>query len=50
MKKEVKVRVKPHTFVNVKAKILEGGSETKPRALSSIVDRKTPMIPPMKML
>lgn len=26
LKKEVKVRVKPHTFVNIKAKILESGS------------------------
>lgn len=26
LKKEVKLRVKPHTFVNIKAKILEAGS------------------------
>ena len=48
VEKETKVRVKPHAFLNVKAKLMEA-SETKVRALSSIIDKK-PAIPPVKML
>jgi hypothetical protein len=47
VEKETKVRVKPHAFVNVKAKLLES-SHTKVRALSSVIDKK-PAIPPVKM-
>lgn len=35
-KKDTKVRVKPHAFVNVKAKLLDVVAETKPRVMSSI--------------
>ena len=50
MKKDTKVRVKPHAFINVKARLLDVVTEIKPRASSSVVDRKTPVIPPIKML
>ncbi len=49
-KKDTKVRVKPHAFVNVKAKLLDVVAETKPRVMSSITQKKTPVIPPVKML
>jgi hypothetical protein len=35
-KKDTKIRVKPHAFVNVQAKLLDATS-TKPRVLSSII-------------
>ena len=47
IEKETKIRVKPHAFVNIKAKLLES-AEPKARALSSIIDKKT-VIPPVKM-
>jgi hypothetical protein len=50
VKKDTKFRVKPHAFVNVKAKLLDAVSENKPRALSSVIEKKAPAIPPVKML
>jgi hypothetical protein len=50
VKKDTKVRVKPHAFINVKSKLLDTVIESKPRASSSVIDRKAPAIPPVKML
>lgn len=50
VKKDTKVRVKPHAFINVKARLLETVIEFKPRASSSVIERKAPAIPPVKML
>ena len=46
-----KYRVKPSAFTNVKPKLMtESLDLTKIRASSSIAERKTPHIPPMKMM
>ena len=46
-----KYRVKPSAFTNVKPKLMtESLDLTKIRASSSIAERKTPFIPPMKSM
>lgn len=46
-----KIRVKPSAFMNVKAKLMSDSFDvTKTRAMSSLVERKAPMIPPVKMM
>ena len=50
MEKTTKIRVKPQVLGNVKPKLMTDTlGETKIRAMSSIVERKVPSIPPMKM-
>ena len=46
-----KFRVKPSAFANVKPKLMaESLDLTKNRAMSSLMERKTPQIPPVKMM